>query len=333
MWYGLYQLPTLKVTAGNNMARPNELTIADDSQLIEYGIFTEETAPADMTLLSRHDFQSIQHDVYDIFPTDEIFVLTLKSAIERHTGLSMRTDWGKQPQPATYICTRRPSEPHFLVSAQTANGILQESRYRKYSIFDSWDAETNKHRAYVLQSTLARQAINDLITMEVYEQPLRLTGNVFMTPKWRSKALQQNPFMITLADFKRYNQRPRINESLVNIVFRKLGIELLGEANTDTGTFATDYLQGNNWIDDPAGIFSYDLPAAAKVVAEQWTPDLDAGRTPAVFDSPDNYWSGSDAISSCITLAQTAISNKIPREWHNRKGEFAPPKREWEFDF
>lgn len=314
------------------MTQPSELTIADDEQLQTYGIFTTESAQADSLFLSRQDFQTVQRDIYDTYPTDDIFILTILSTIERSTGLNRQPYRSAYQQPAAYIRARRPSQPDFLINAESAKNVWLDSRYKNLSINDSSRTEVNKRRAHVLRSALAKTALTDLVSMENYERPLRLSGDVFMTPSWRKKALAKDAFMITLADFTKHKIKPRVDEALVHNIFRKLGIELLGNEGTDSAEFAKGFLHSERWVDGAAGIFSLHLPTAYRVVMKEWSAELDAGRIPAVFDVQDDNWLY-DKIPACIRLAQIAVAAKTPREWFNRKGELVPPKKVDEYMF
>jgi hypothetical protein len=251
--------------------------------------------------------------------------------VENGTGISLTGYASEDPQAANYILERRPSQPDFLIDPTKVNEVFLKSRYRLNSLAD-YDGKMEWSSLYMLRRALAR-ADFDVMAMGEFEQPLRLSGGVFMSPPWQRNVIEQNPFMLTLHDFTQYMKQMRINEALAHNAFRYIGRELLdgGRAeSTDTHRYALDRFSGGWYMDIAVGLFTIDSVAAYRVVFEKWQALLQSGQA-LPFEAGMQSWDGErDKI---LKLSHEAISGKIPHSWFNRAAEFAPPQREEDFDF
>lgn len=325
------------------MAERNKLTVADDEQLQQFGIYTTESVPANDLALTRQDFRDAQQAELDVYPTDETFRLTLLAAIERGTGLVFNGYLGDRALEADaiqrYVNERRPSQPDFVIGAQAATDVLSAVRYRESIFHNSARFGMNKARVTVLRAALARAGVNGVITMEEFEQPLRLSGDVFISPPWRRKELAGDPYMVSWDDFERRIYRNRNNDSLVNNVFLYLGRELLDASRAtseDTHDYAQTFLEGYRWVDGAPGVLSYDLPAAYGAVFDKWQAINRAGED-LPFYQPDKW--GDEAgrarnrlqAEQQLRIAQVAISERLPHSWVRAGGRIVPPPREFDF--
>ncbi|MGB2787511.1 MAG: hypothetical protein WBB94_03965, partial [Candidatus Saccharimonadaceae bacterium] len=105
----------------------------------------------------------------------------------------------------------------------------------------------------------------------------------------------------------------------------------------DSHQFADGYFHGSRWIDSAVGLLSLDLPASYRVVFEKWRRMMEAEEGSELTEYfKDRYSSDESARQTrdrILQLAHTAISDKVPRAWFNRKAQFAPPPRECDFEF
>ena len=318
------------------MTNPDTLTITNDKQLQAFGIFTTDSGRVGQdSLLSRQDFRDTQQEELDEYSTDEVFRLTIASMIERGAGVDLSTGWAT-PQAALYIHGRRPSQPDFLIDPGKANEAFLASRHRVNSLADGNRLGMDYDRLSVLRGTLARAGFA-VITMKEFEQPLRLSGDVYMSPPWQKRALERDPFMLTIGDFTRHMRKLRVNKGLAHTAFRYVGRELLDDSRADavdSHETATEYLHGNTYIDYAAGLFSLDSVAAFRLVFQQWHKLVQSGKELPFESELDNRYSewGTER-DNIVQLAQLAISDRIPHAWFNRAGKLTPPSREEDFDF
>lgn len=317
------------------------LTITDDSQLEQFGIFTTESHQPDQgVFLSRQDFRDVQQDELDVYPTDEAFLLTLLATIERGSGQSMRPGWSDSAKHSRmYVQNKRPSQPDFLIDPHKANGVFLASRYWDSSLVDSRMLGMNRPRLATLRGALARVGIDGLMTMEEFEQPLRLSGDIFITPPWCEEMLGQDPHMLTFGDFKSWSRSMRIDEDLAHAAFRYIARELLDDGRADsaeTHEFAHEYFGRMRYIDSAIGLLTLDVVAAYRVVFEQWRSQMEAGKELPFEGSADEqeyYVKRPKELEKLVKLAQKTLSEKVSHNWFNRDGKFRPPRREPDFEF
>lgn len=319
------------------MLRHELPTINDDQQLEEFGIYTTASKDGGSSSLSRQDFRSTQVEELDEYPTDGAFTSTVLAAIENGTGASLRISWAGRPQAADYVFARRPSQPDFLIDPVAANDVLQVSRYRETALANGNRHGMDKHNLSVLRGTLARTGFK-VISMSELERPMRLSGDVFMTPPWRDEELDRNPFMLTYEDFIRYSRKLRMDEWFAHRAFRLVAIGLLDSckaSSDDSHRFADEFLSGSKYIDGAVGVFSLDLPAAHEEVVVRWHEIAESDTKLSFLKSK---WSDDGELDlsdrhKVFQLAQTAVLDKIPRRWLGPSGRLVPPLLERDFDF
>lgn len=301
------------------MINPDILTITDDKQLEAFGVFnTDSNIAGRGTFLSRQGFRDAQRYELDRYPSDEVFQLTVISMIERGVGSKLRTLSDGTLQATSYINARRPSQPDFLIDPDIAADVLSTSRYKVNSLADGNRLGMDRDRLSILRITLARAGL-EAISMEEFEQPLRLSGDVFMSPPWQKKVLERDPFMLVLGNFNRHVRRLRIDGWFANTAFRYMGRELIDASRAhslDSHKVADEYFQGNQYIDSAAGLFSLDSVAAYHLVFEQWQELLESDKElPFEGDLNDQYGGVRRYmvdVDKLVTLAQLAVSDKIP---------------------
>ena len=321
------------------MANSNELIITNDKQLEAFGIFTTESHQPDQgPFLSRQDFRDAQERELDTYPTDELFQMTILAAFDLHNGADLRGEGWTKPSRAIspYVLGRRPSQPDFLINPEQANEVLLASRYRDITLSHDGCAGVDRQGVSVLRRALGTIGVEGVMTVEEIEQPLQLSGGVYMSPVWKKKLLENDPFMLTLSDFMRHARKLRIDGTLVHAAFRCLGSELLdiGSADsTESHQFAHSFLHASRYVDSAVGLLSLDSPAAYRTVFEGWRQALaSGGELPFLGDvaMEDREWASQNS-DKLMAITQEAIAQRIPNEWFKRDGRFAPPPREFDF--